>query len=43
MAFARIYNQRSDGHAQLEAQQFAEMLQSVIPKEFEHSWKALTK
>lgn len=43
MAFARIYNQRSDSHAQKEAQEFAEKLVAVIPKGFEHSWKALTK
>lgn len=43
MAFARIYNQRSDSHAQKEAQEFAEKLATVIPKCFEYSWKALTK
>lgn len=42
MFFARVYNQRSDSHAQLLAQEFAEQLANLIPEDFKHSWEALT-
>lgn len=40
--FARVYNQRSDSHAQLVAQQFAQILHDRIPTKFQKSWNALT-
>ena len=42
MAFAHVYNLRADGHAQKEAQDFAEALDNVIKPLFPVSWKALT-
>lgn len=41
MAFARVCNQRLDSHAQHETQEIAHMIYNLVPKEFEHSWKAL--
>lgn len=41
MFFARVVKQRSDSHAQKEAQDFAALLANAIPDEFEYSWKAL--
>lgn len=43
MAFARVYKQRSDPHAQLEAQEVAKMINDVVEPLFPHSWKALTR
>jgi len=40
--FARVYNQRSDPHAQLEAQQYAKAIAEIIEPLFPVSWKALT-
>jgi thymidylate synthase (FAD) len=40
--FARVFQQRSDAHAQLLAQEFAKQVAANIPEEFQHSWKALT-
>ncbi len=43
MFFARVYKQRSDPHAQKEAQEFAALINKSIPEEYTHSWKALTQ
>jgi len=43
MAFARIYKQRSDPHAQLEAQEIAKMINDVVEPFYPISWKALTQ
>ncbi len=42
MAFAHVYKLRIDGHAQVEAQEFAKELDSVIRPLFPVSWSALT-
>jgi thymidylate synthase (FAD) len=39
--FARVCKLRLDPHAQKETQEIAQMINAAIPKEFEHSWKAL--
>ncbi len=41
MAFARVCKLRLDPHAQKETQEVAQMINDLVPKEFEHSWKAL--
>jgi len=41
MFFARVCKQRLDPHAQLETREIAQLINDSIPKEFEHSWKAL--
>lgn len=41
-AFARIYAQRIDAHAQWEVQQYAHAISQIIAPLFPHSWKALT-
>ena len=41
-AFARIYNQRKDGHAQLAAQEFADKLGEVVTPLFPVCWGLLT-
>jgi thymidylate synthase (FAD) len=41
-AFARIYAQRIDAHAQWEVQQYAGAISEIIAPLFPHSWKALT-
>ena len=41
MAFARVCNQRLDPHAQEETREIAQMINDLVPKEFEHSWKSL--
>lgn len=41
MAFAHVYNLRIDGHAQVEAQDFAKELDSIIRPLFPVSWQAL--
>lgn len=41
MFFARVCKLRLDSHAQAETQEVAQLINSLIPKEFEHSWKAL--
>lgn len=41
-SFARIYNLRSDPHAQAETQEIAKMLDNNIRPYFPVSWKALT-
>lgn len=41
--WASMYNQRSDGHAQLEARLFAEEINKIMSKLFPVCWKALTK
>lgn len=40
--WSRVYNQRSDGHAQLAAQEFAQKLGAVVAPLFPVSWPALT-
>ncbi len=42
MAFAHVYKLRIDGHAQVEAQEFAKELDSVIRPLYPVSWGALT-
>lgn len=41
-AFARFYRQRSDSHAQLEIQELAQQVSSLIEPLYPVSWKALT-
>lgn len=41
-AFARIYAQRIDAHAQWEVQQYAKAISEIIAPLYPHSWKALT-
>lgn len=41
MAFARVCKLRLDPHAQKETQEVAQKINDLVPKEFEHSWKAL--
>lgn len=41
MFFARVCKQRLDLHAQNATREVAQMINNEIPKEFEHSWKAL--
>ncbi len=41
VAFARIFELRSDPHAQKEAQQFADMLHVIMRKLYPVTWKAL--
>jgi thymidylate synthase (FAD) len=40
-AFARVCKLRLDPHAQAETREVAQMINDQVPKEFEHSWKAL--
>lgn len=42
-AFARVYAQRSDPHAQWECQQYAAAIGGIIAPFFPHSWAALTQ
>lgn len=41
-AYARVYNQRIDPHAQWEVRQYAQAISQIIEPLFPHSWKALT-
>lgn len=41
-AFARVFTQRSDPHAQWECQQYAHAMSAIIAPLFPHSWAALT-
>jgi thymidylate synthase (FAD) len=41
-AFARVFAQRSDPHAQWECRQYAEAISLIIEPLFPHSWAALT-
>lgn len=41
MAFARVCKLRLDAHAQQETQEIAKKINDLIPKQFEHSWRAL--
>jgi thymidylate synthase (FAD) len=41
-AFARVYTQRADAHAQWECQQYAQAIAAIIAPLFPHSWAALT-
>ncbi len=41
-AYARVYAQRSDSHAQWECQQYAKAISTIIQPLFPYSWKALT-
>jgi len=41
-AYARVYSQRIDAHAQWEVQQYAQAISQIIAPLFPHSWKALT-
>lgn len=41
-AFARVYSQRIDPHAQWECQQYAAAISSIIQPLFPYSWAALT-
>jgi len=42
-AFARVFTQRSDPHAQWECQQYADAISRIIQPLFPHSWAALTQ
>lgn len=42
-AFARLYNQRIDSHAQWEAQQYAKAIGEIVESYFPVSWEALTQ
>ena len=42
-AFANLYNQRSDSHAQKEIQDVARMIDDIISSLYPVSWQALTK
>jgi thymidylate synthase (FAD) len=42
-AFARLYNQRSDSHAQQEIQDLAQQIAEIIAPLYPISWAALTK
>lgn len=42
-AFARLYNQRSDSHAQQEVQELAKQIDAIIAPLYPISWGALTK
>lgn len=42
LAYVNFYNKRSDSHAQVEIQELAEMIKSVVEPLFPVSWKALT-
>lgn len=42
-AFANLYNQRADGHAQKESQMLAAQLDSIMTPLYPVSWAALTK
>lgn len=39
--FARVCKQRLDPHAQAETREVAQAINDLVPKEFEHAWKAL--
>lgn len=41
-AYARVYSQRIDAHAQWEVRQYAKAISEIIAPLFPHSWKALT-
>lgn len=41
MAFARVVRLRTDSHAQAETSEVAQLINDLVPQEFEHSWKAL--
>ena len=41
LAFFNVWKQRSDGHAQYEAREFARLLDSAIPEDCRFSWEAL--
>lgn len=41
-AFARVYHQRIDSHAQWEVQQYAQAINLIVAPLFPHSWAALT-
>lgn len=43
MAFARVCNQRLDPHAQEECREVAQMINDLIPNEFQYSWHALVQ
>ncbi|EOB6645575.1 FAD-dependent thymidylate synthase [Vibrio fluvialis] len=40
-AFFHLYRLRADGHAQLEAQHFANLVNDIVEPIFPHCWKAL--
>jgi thymidylate synthase (FAD) len=40
-AYARVVRLRLDGHAQSATREIAQKINDLIPKEFEHSWRAL--
>lgn len=42
-AFARVVKLRLDPHAQKETQEVAQLINNLVPKDFEYSWKALTQ
>jgi thymidylate synthase (FAD) len=42
-AYARVYKQRIDAHAQWEVQQYAKAIGEIIEPLFPESWKVLTK
>ena len=42
-SFFHLWRLRIDGHAQVEAQEFAKLIEEVVKPIFPHSWKALTE
>lgn len=42
-AFANLYNQRADGHAQKESQMIAEQIDAIVAPLYPVSWAALTR
>ena len=42
-AYARVYAQRIDAHAQWECQEYARAIDSIVSRLFPESWKALTR
>ncbi len=42
-AYARVYTLRKDSHAQVEIQEYADLIGNVIKNKTPHSWRALTE
>mgnify|MGYP003589117065 FL=1 len=43
LAFFNVWKQRSDGHAQYEAREFARLLDTAIPEDCRFSWEVLKR
>lgn len=43
MFFTRVCKQRLDPHAQQETREVAQLINDLVPEEFQHSWSALMK